>query len=147
MPGEDNNASQNFMPHEDKESTLKEQEIEEDYRDLIDKSLDIGSYARNGLSKHIPQAGLLASELSLSLRKIRFSKQEFSASKPILDIKYYHLGSQNNNLFYPFNDQLNYALVNYFAKFEIIKSNVIRFLSNLLIAPFTEKLFYQNSDK
>ena len=45
------------------------------------------------------------------------------------------------------NDQLDHALANYFAESQTTKSNVNRFLSNLLMAPLTEKLSYQNADK
>ena len=116
-------------------------------KDLAGKSLDIESRAKNGLSRHTPQAGLLASELSSFLRVIKFSKQEFPADKLISDIKYHHPGSQNNNPFYLFNDQLDYAFANYFAGSETTKGNVNRFLSNPLMAPLTKKLFYQNANK
>lgn len=85
--------------------------------------------------------------MSSSLKKIGFSKQEFPASKPILDLKYHHQGFQNDNLFYPFNGQLKYALANYLAGSKTTKSNIDRFLTNPLITPFTEKLSYQNVDK
>lgn len=89
------------------------------------------------MSGRIPQDGFFASELSLSLRKVRFNKQKFPISKLILDIKYHHLDFQNNNLFYLFNDQLDYILANYFTESEITKNNVDRFLFDLLIAPLT----------
>ena len=41
MSGGDNNASKNFGPHKDEESTLKEQKMEKDQRDLVGKSSDI----------------------------------------------------------------------------------------------------------
>ena len=89
----------------------------------------------------------LISESSSFLREIRFSEQEFPTGKPVSDIQYHHPSSQNNNLFHLFNDQLDYVLTTYFAKFEIIKGNIDRFLSNLLMAPLTEKLSYQNANK
>ena len=49
MPGEDDNALENFGPYKNEESTLKEQKMERDYRDLVCKSLDTGSRARDGL--------------------------------------------------------------------------------------------------
>ena len=142
IPGKDDDASENFGPHKDEESILKEQKIEGDHRDLVGESLDTGSRAKDGLSRHTPQTGLLASESSSSLREVRFSEQEFPAGKPVSNIKYHHLGSQNNNPFYPLNNQLDYVLANYFAESETIKSNVNRFLSNLLMAPLTKKLSY-----
>ena len=99
------------------------------------------------MSGHTPQDGLLANELSTSLREFRFSKQEFPTSKPVSNIKYPHLGFQNNNLFHLFNDQLNYILATYFAESETTKGNVDRFVSNPLMAPLTMKLSYQNDDK
>lgn len=53
MSGEHNNISDNFQPYIDKKSTLKEQDIEKDHRNLVDKSLDTGRYIRDNLSKHI----------------------------------------------------------------------------------------------
>ena len=147
IPEEDNNASENFGPHEDEESVLEDQDIEEDHTNLIGKNLDIRSRARDGLSRRTPQNGLFANESSSSLKEIKFSEQEFLAGKPISNIKYYHLGSQNNNLFYPFNNQLYYTFTTYFAESENTKGNVKRFLSNPLMAPLTKKLSYQNADK
>ncbi len=94
-----------------------------------------------------PQAGLLGSELSSSLREVRFSDQEFAAGTPVFNIKYNHLGFQNDNPFYPFHDQLDYGLAKYFAESETTKSNVDKFLSDPLMAPLTEKLSYQNADE
>ena len=142
MPREDDNASKYFGPHKNEEYTLDEQNIEGDHRDLVDKSSNIRSRVRDNLSKRTPQDGVFASELLLSLREVRFSEQEFPVSKPISDIKYHHLSSQKNNPFHPFNDQLDYVLINYFADFETIKGNVDRFLSDLLMFPLTEKLSY-----
>ena len=85
-------------------STLKEQKMEGDQRDLVRKSLDTGSRAKKSLSGHTLQAELFASELSSSLREVRFSEQVFPASKHVLDIKYHHPSSKNNNSFYLLND-------------------------------------------
>ena len=52
------------------------------------------------------------------------------------------MGSQNDNPFYLFDDQLNYALAKYFAESENTKGNVDRFLSDLFISPLTRKLSY-----
>ena len=99
------------------------------------------------LSRCISQDKLLKSELSSFLREVRFSEQEFPVSTLVSDIKYDYLGSQNNNPFYPFNDQLNYTLAHYFVEFKTTKGNVDRFLSNLLMALLTKKLSYGNADK
>ena len=131
---EDNNILQNLKPYKNEKSTLKEQDIEKDHKNLIDKNLNTRSL--------IPENGLLPSELSLFLKKVRFSEQKFSNNKSISNIKYYYLGFQNNNFFHPFNNWLNYALATYFAKFETIKGYINRFLSNLLMIPLIKKLLY-----
>ena len=41
IPGKDNNVSEYFGPHKNAESILEEQKMEEDYRNLEGKSLDI----------------------------------------------------------------------------------------------------------
>ena len=130
--------------YKDKKSIPEVQNIKRDHRDLVGKSSGIRSCVR---VRHIPQARLLRSKLSSSLREVRFSEQEFLTSTLVSNIIYNYLGLQNNNLFYLFYNQLDYALAHYFAESEITKNNVDKFLSNLLIVLFTEKLFYQNVDK
>ncbi len=76
------------------------------------------------------------------MREVRFSNQEFAAGTPVSNIKYNYPGFQNNNLFYPFHEQLDYGLAKYFAESETTKSNIDKFLSNPLMAPLTEKLSY-----
>ena len=144
MPGEDDNISDNFGPYEEEEFIPEVQDMEEDYRDLVGKSSDTGSYAR---AEHTFQDGLLRSESSSSLKEARFSEQEFSTGILVSNIKYDHPGSQNDNLFYPFHNQLDYALTHYFAESETTKDNVDKFLSNPLMASLTKKLSYQNVDK
>ncbi len=142
IPGEDENTSENFGLYEDEESILEEQDIERDHRNLVGESSDTGSSVKDGLSRRIPQDGLLTSELSSSLREVRFSEQEFPADIPISDIKYHHPGSQNNNPFYLFNDQFDYILATYFTESETTKGNIDRFLSDPLMASLNEKLSY-----
>ena len=101
---EDNNASENFGPHEDEESTLEEQDIKGDHTNLVGKSFDTGSRTGDGLLGRTSQNKLLTSESSSFLREVRFSEQEFLVGKPVSDIKYYHSGFQNNIPFHPFND-------------------------------------------
>ena len=67
---------------------------------MASKSLDTESRARDMLSRHIPQAGLLESEFSLSLKEVRFKNQKFVASTLVSNIKYNHPGFSNDN---PFN--------------------------------------------
>lgn len=93
------------------------------------------------------QDRLLKSDSLSSLNKIRFSDQEFATGTLVSNFKFNYLRSQNYNLFYPFHNQLDYVLAHYFAKSKITKSNVDKFLSELLIAPLTEKLSYQNANK
>lgn len=85
--------------------------------------------------------------MSLSLRKVRFNKLEFLTCIPISDIKYDLPRSQNDDPFYPFNNQLDYALAHYFADSKTTKGNINKFLSNLLMALLTKKLSYRNVDK
>lgn len=143
----DNNTSDNYRPYLDTKSIHDKQDIRRDHRDLVSKSLDTSSYARNSVLECCRQDRLLTSELSLFLIGVRWSEKDFLTGKSLSDIKYYHLGFQNDNLYYLFNDQLNYMLSNYFKEFETKKCNVNQFLSDPLMAPFIKKRFYQNVDK
>ena len=91
--------------------------------------------------------GFLASELSSSLKKIKFGKQEFSAVKLVSNLKYYYPSSQINKPFYFFNNQLDYVFANNSAKSETTKGKVGKFLFYLLIPLLTEKLSNLNFDK
>lgn len=71
MPGEEDNESDNFGPHKDEASRLKEQDIEGDHKDL-GKSSDTRSHGRDSLLEHIFQDGLLESDSSSSLREVGF---------------------------------------------------------------------------
>ena len=104
IQGDDYNASNIFRPYKDEESTLEKQDIERDYTNLVRENSNTGSRAKNGLSERIPQNGLLASESLSFFREVRFSEQKFPVGKPISDIKYYYLSSQNHNPFKLFND-------------------------------------------
>ena len=66
----------------------------------MDKSLD-NKYINNILFRYIFLDIFLANKLSLSLKKVKFSKQKFFTSKFILNIQYYNLDFQYNNLCYP----------------------------------------------
>lgn len=100
MPKKDNNALEYFEFYADKEYVLNKQDIEENYKDLIRKSLDIKSYTKNNLLKRIPQDKLFANEFLLYSKKVRFGKQEqFFIDKTVSDINYHYLGFQNNNFF------------------------------------------------
>lgn len=90
MLKEYDNASNNFWLHVDEESILKKQNLKKDNRDLVDKSLEVRSCAKDSLSGHTSQDELFACELLLFLIEVVFSKQEFLTYKPILDIKYYY---------------------------------------------------------
>ena len=45
----------------------------------------------------------------------------------VSNIKYSYFGFRNNNLFYVFNNQLDYKLVKYFVKFKTTKSNIDKY--------------------
>ena len=92
IPGEDENASKNIRPHEDEKSILEKQDIEKDHRNLGSKSSNTGSRVKDGLSRCIPQIGLLGNESLSSLREIWFSDQEFAAGISESNIKYNHSG-------------------------------------------------------
>lgn len=76
-----------------------------------------------------------------------FSKSKFLTGISILNTRYKHLKSQNNNLFYFFYDQVDYALVHYFVDSETTKCNINKFFTNSLIRPITKNLLYCNTDK
>ena len=80
IPKKAESRSKNVGSCEDNKLTLKEQDIKEDQRNLEEKSLDIKSHAKDGLSRRILPAGLLGSELLLFLKEVRFNNQEFAAS-------------------------------------------------------------------
>ena len=82
----------------------------------------------------------LLSELSSTFREVMFSECKFSVRISILDTKYKHSGSQNHNLFYPFNGQLDYLLAHYFVDSETTKHNVDKFLTNSFMKPITKDL-------
>ena len=98
-------------------------------------------------TKKTSRDGLLASKFLSLLRKEWFTGKEFPAGTPVSDIKYNHPGLKHQNSFYPFNDQLDYALAHYFAKSETTKGNVNKFLSDPLMTPLTKKLSYKNADE
>lgn len=83
----------------------------------------------------------------MTFREITFSESKFLAGIPVLNTKYKHIKSQNNNPFYSFNNKFDNALAHYFAKFETTKRNINRFFTNLLIKPIIKKLLYCNIDK
>lgn len=142
MLGKDDNALDNFGFYEDEESTPKIQDIEGDYRDLVGNSSDTGSYIRDDLLGCIYQDRLLENESSLSLRKVRFSDQKFATGTFVSIIKYNHLKSHDDNLFYLFHDQLNNILAHYFVDSKITKDNVDKFWSKPLMTLLIEKICY-----
>ncbi len=89
----------------------------------------------------------LLSELSWNFREVIFGESKFLVSTSVLDTKYMHHRSRSNNLFHPFNDQLDYALAYYFAESETTKRNVDTFLFNTLMKPVTKELSYCNADE
>ena len=132
--------------------------LHDDSIDTLDRDLEDGSQLLDEINytvrdatdlptKRAPQDELLASK-SLSLLKEKwFTGKEFPAGILVSDIKYNHPGLKHQNSFYPFNDQLDYALAHYFAESETTKSNVNKFLSDPLMTPLTKKLSYKNADE
>lgn len=82
-----------FGAYKDEKSISKVQEIKRDHRDLVGESSDIGRHTISSLSRHPPQDRLLGNKFFSSLKEVRFSEPELSASTMILNIKYYHLRS------------------------------------------------------
>lgn len=89
----------------------------------------------------------LLNKLSSNFKKSMFSKSKFLVGIPVLSTWYKYLKNKNNNIFYLFNNQLDYILVYFFIKSEITKYNINWFLINLLIKLITKKLFYYNINK
>ena len=114
---------------------------------MLDKINYTVRVATDSPTKKIPWDELLPSKSLSLLREEWFTRNKISTSIPVSDIKYNHLRLKYQNSFYLFNDQLEYTLAHYFAKSEMIKGNVNKFLSDLLITPLTKKLFYKNADK
>ena len=98
-------------------------------------------------TERIPWDRLLASKSLSSLREKWFTRNKFVAGTLVSDIKYNHSGLKHQNSFYPFNDQLDYALTHYFTELETTKSNVNKFLSDPLMTPLTKKLSYKNANE
>ena len=98
-------------------------------------------------TKDTPWKRLFASEFLLALREESFSSHKFIAGISILDKKYKYLRSKYKISFYPFNDQLDYGLAHYFAKLEITKGKVNKFLTDPLMTSLTKKLSYKNTDE
>lgn len=89
----------------------------------------------------------LLSELSSTFREVTFGESKFPAGTSVSDTRYKYLGSQNNNLLYSFNDQLDFSLAHYFAESETTKCNMNKFLSNPLMKLITKNLSYRNADE
>lgn len=76
-----------------------------------------------------------------------FSESEFPVNISVLDTRHVQFESRNTNLFYLFNDQLDYAQAHNFAESETTRCNDDKYLSNLQMKPITKKLSYCNVDK
>lgn len=142
IPDDNNNVLDKLRPHEDEKSILKEQDIEDNPKDLVGKSLDVKSQAKDMISGCTPQNQLFKSKLLSSLREIRFTIKEFSTDTLVSNIKYYYPRLQNNNPFYLFHAQLDYVLAHYFAKFGTTKGNIDKFFFEQLMVSLTGKLSY-----
>ena len=99
------------------------------------------------LTEDTPWKRLFASKSLLALRDEWLSSYKFSTGTPISDKEYKHPKFKHKNSFYPFNNQLDYSLAQYFAKLETTKNNINEILTDLLMAPLTKKLSYKNVNK
>ena len=118
-----------------------------DRSELLNKTNYTVKYAIDLSTKSIPRDRLLVSKFLSSLRKEWFTRNEFLTGTLISNIKYNHPRVKHQNSFYPFNDQLDYALAHYFAESKTTKGDINKFLSDLLMTPLTEKLSYKNADE
>lgn len=84
-------------------------------------------------TEDISQKNLFTNKSLLMLREKQFNIYEFFAGTLILDMKYGYLRSKHNSSFYFSNNELHYAITYYFTKLKIIKSNINKFLIDLLI--------------
>lgn len=98
------------------------------------------------LFEFMPQTSLL-SDSSSSLQKVTFSKAEHQAGIPISDIKYRHSSYQDDNVFYPFDNEVDYALAHWFAISKTTKRNMDKFLTNSLMKFIIKQLSYRNINK
>ena len=140
-----NNFEENINPGalNNSEERIRPADIDNNEENIRPADLD---KQRPATPKWRPRDGLL-SKLFSTFRKMAFSESEFPAGTPVSDTQYKHPKSQNNNLFYAFNDQLDYTLAYYFSESETTKRNVDKFLTNLLMKPITKKLSYCNADE
>lgn len=98
------------------------------------------------LSEFTSQTSLL-SDSSSSLQEVTFSETEYQAGTLISNIKYRHSGYQHDNVFYPFDNDVDYALAHWFVESKITKGNVDKFLTNFLMKSITKQLSYWNTIK
>ena len=91
---------------------------------LLDKTNYTVRDVTNLLTKRIPWDKLLVSESLSLLREEWFTRNKFLICTQVSDNKYNHLKLKHQNSFYPFKDQLDYALAYYFAESETTKGNV-----------------------
>ena len=69
IPGE----KENFGLYKDEKSTLEEQDIEKNHKNLGSKSFDTKNYTKNGLAGCILQTELFRNELLSFLKEVRFN--------------------------------------------------------------------------
>ena len=92
MLAKNGNASDYFFNHKKNKYSLgnKKQNIEEDLKNLVGKSLD-NKNIKNMLFRYILKDWLFINKLSSFLKEIEFNKQEFPTGIAISEIKYNHL--------------------------------------------------------
>ena len=142
LPSDNNKEDISPREYNNSKRRIKLADIDNNKKDI--RLADIGNQ-KPATPNWIPR-NKLPSELSSTFRELRFSESKFLAGISLSDTKYRHSGRQNNNLFYPFNSQLDYTLAHYFADLETPKRNVVKFLTNSLIELIGKNFSYCNVD-
>lgn len=143
LPSDNNEKNIRLVASDNDKERIRLADIDNDKENIRPADID---EQRPAISNWTIQNGLL-SKSSSTFREVMFDKSKFLASTPVSNTRYEHPGSQNNNPFYLFNNQLDYALAHYFAKSETTKRNMDKFLSNPLIKLIIKNLLYCNIDE
>ena len=72
MSKEDDNRSDNLVLYKDEKSTNKVEDIEEDHKNMVGKGSNTERCIKDSFSGYIFENRMLRSELSLSLKDVRF---------------------------------------------------------------------------
>ena len=143
LPSDNNKENINPKALNNGEERIRLVDIDNGKEDI--RSADIDK-ERLVTPNQIFENGLLSESFSTFI-EVMFSKSEFLAGTPVSNTRYKYPRSQNNNLSYLFNGQSDYALAHYFTDSEPTKCNIDKFITNLLMKPFTKDLLYCNVDE